>query len=55
MSNSNSGKVSKGDIISFIALFLLGIIVFFGMNFIMLGNFVPSVIISVHTKKNNDT
>lgn len=47
MSNSNSGKVSKGDIISFIALFLLGIIVFFGMNFIMLGNFVPSVIISV--------
>lgn len=47
MSNSNSGKVSKGDIISFIALFLLGIIVFFGMNFLMLGNFVPSIIISV--------
>lgn len=47
MSNSNSGKVSKGDVISFITLFLLGIIVFFGMNFIMLGNFLPSVIISV--------
>lgn len=47
MTNSNSGKVSKGDIISFIALFMLGIIVFFGMNFLMLGNFVPSVIITV--------
>lgn len=47
MNNSNSSKVSKGDVISFISLFILGIIVFFGINFLMLGNYVPSVIIAI--------
>ena len=38
MGKTNSGNLSKGDIISFIALLILGVTVFFGMNFVTLGN-----------------
>lgn len=47
MDNSNSGKVSKNDVISVIALLLLAVMVFFGMNFLMLGNYISSLIISI--------
>ena len=47
MDTSNSGKLSKSDLISFLSLFLLGVIVFFGINLIMLGSFVPSIVLSI--------
>lgn len=48
MSKGNeSDKLGIGDIISVIALVLLGIVVFFGMNFISLGDKIPSVIVAV--------
>lgn len=47
MSQSNSGNLSKGDIISFVALLILGVTVFFGMNFMTLGNKIPSIMVAV--------
>lgn len=47
MANSNSDKLTKGDIISFIALLLLGVCVFFGMNFQTLGNKILSIIVAI--------
>ena len=47
MSQSNSGNLSKGDVISFVALLLLGLVVFFGLNFTMLGNRLPSAMVAV--------
>lgn len=47
MEKSKSDNLSKGDIISFIALLLLGVTVFFGMNFSTLGDKIQSVIVSV--------
>lgn len=43
----DSGKLSIGDIISFIALLILGGTVFFGMNFITLGNKIPSIVVAL--------
>lgn len=47
MNQSNSGNLSKGDIISFVALLILGVTVFFGMNFMTLGNKIPSAVVAV--------
>lgn len=47
MSTQGSDRLSKGDIISFIALLLMGVIVFFGMNFKTLGDKVPSIIVAL--------
>lgn len=47
MKNSNSGNLSKGDIISFVALLILGIIVFFGINFMTLGDKIVSVVVAI--------
>lgn len=47
MENSNSGNLSKGDIISFVALLILGVIVFFGMNFMTLGDKIVSVVVAI--------
>lgn len=47
MEKSKSDNLSKGDIISFIALLLLGVTVFFGMNFNTLGDRIQSVVVSV--------
>lgn len=47
MEKSKSDNLSKGDIISFIALLLLGVTVFFGMNFSTLGDKIQSVMVSV--------
>ena len=43
---NNSDKLSKGDLISFIAILLMGVIVFFGVNFQSLGDKIQSVVIS---------
>ncbi len=42
-----SDKLGIGDIISVISLVFLGIVVFFGMNFMTLGNKIPSIIVAV--------
>lgn len=42
-----SGNLSKGDIISFISLLILGALVFFGMNFMTLGDKAPSIVVAV--------
>ena len=47
MGKSKSDNLSKGDIISFVALLLMGVAVFFGMNFKTLGDKVPSVAVSI--------
>lgn len=47
MEHSNSENLSKGDIISFIALLILGVIVFFGMNYMTLGDKIPSAVVSI--------
>lgn len=47
MEKSKSDNLSKGDIISFVALLLLGVVVFFGMNFKTLGDKVPSVVVAI--------
>lgn len=47
MNQSKSGNLSKGDIISFIALLILGVTVFFGMNFMTLGNKIPSIVVAL--------
>ena len=46
MSKSNSGNLSIGDVISFVALLILGVVVFFGMNFMTLGNKIPSIVVA---------
>ena len=47
MAKQNSENLPIGDIISFISIVFLGIVVFFGMNFMTLGNKIPSVIVAV--------
>lgn len=47
MENQNSGNLSKSDILSFVALLLMGVFVFFGMNFKTLGDKVPSLAVSI--------
>lgn len=47
MSQTKSDNLVIGDIISLISIVFLGIIVFFGMNFMTLGNKIPSVIVAV--------
>lgn len=47
MNHQKSDNLSKGDVISFIALLLMGVIVFFGMNFKTLGDKIPSIIFAV--------
>ncbi len=47
MSQTKSDKLPIGDVISFISITFLGIVVFFGMNFMTLGNKIPSVIVAV--------
>lgn len=47
MSQTKSDKLSIGDVISFISILFLGIVVFFGMNFMTLGNKIPSIIVAV--------
>lgn len=47
MSQKQSEKLPIGDIISFISIVFLGIVVFFGMNFMTLGNKISSIIVSV--------
>ena len=47
MAQQKSDKLPIGDIISFISIVFLGIVVFFGMNFMTLGNKIPSIIIAV--------
>lgn len=50
MSDSKStGNLSKGDIISFVALLLMGVLVFFGMNFMTLGDRIPSIVVAILT------
>lgn len=50
MSDSKtSGNLSKGDVISFVALLLMGILVFFGMNFMTLGDRIPSIVVAILT------
>lgn len=50
MSDSkSSGNLSKGDIISFVALLLMGVLVFFGMNFMTLGDRIPSIVVAILT------
>lgn len=46
---NNSGNLSKGDIISFVALLLMGVLVFFGMNFMTLGDKIPSIVVAILT------
>ena len=47
MESKNSDKLTKGDIISFISLLIMGVAVFFGMNLKTLGDKVPSVIVAL--------
>lgn len=50
MSDSkSSGTLSKGDVISFVALLLMGVLVFFGMNFMTLGDRIPSIAVAILT------
>ena len=43
MSQKKSDNLPIGDVISFISIVFLGIVVFFGMNFMTLGNKIPSI------------
>lgn len=47
MAQENSNNLSKVDIVSFIAILLLGVTVFFGMNFSTLGDKIPSIIVAI--------
>ena len=47
MSQKKSDNLPIGDVISFISIVFLGIVVFFGMNFMTLGNKIPSIIVAV--------
>lgn len=47
MAKQKNDNLSKGDFISFIAILLLGITVFFGMNFQTLGDKVPSAAVAI--------
>lgn len=47
MAKQKSDNLSKGDIISFVALLLMGVTVFFGMNFKTLGDKVPSIVVAI--------
>lgn len=45
----SSGNLSKGDVISFVALLLMGVLVFFGMNFMTMGDRIPSIVVAILT------
>ena len=45
----SSGNLSKGDVISFVALLIMGVLVFFGMNFMTMGDRVPSIVVAILT------
>lgn len=45
----DTGNLTKGDVISFVALLLMGILVFFGMNFMTLGDKIPSIVVAILT------
>lgn len=47
--SKSSGNLSKGDIISFVALLLMGVLIFFGMNFMTLGDRIPNIVVAVLT------
>lgn len=47
MGNKKNENLSKVDIISFIALLILSVMVFFGMNFQSLGDKVPSILVAL--------
>ena len=47
--SKSSGNLSKGDIISFVSLLLMGVLVFFGMNFMTLGDRIPSIVVAILT------
>ena len=47
--SKSSGNLSKGDVISFVALLLMGVLVFFGMNFMTLGDRIPSIVVAILT------
>ncbi len=47
MTKQNSDNLSKGDVISFVSLLLMGVTVFFGMNFKMLGDKISSMVMAV--------
>ena len=47
MTQKKSDNLSIGDVISFISIMFLGIVVFFGMNFMTLGNKIPCIIVSI--------
>lgn len=47
--STTNGNLSKGDIISFVALILMGVLVFFGMNFMTLGDRIPSIVVAIVT------
>lgn len=50
MSDSkSSGNLTKGDVISFVAILLMGVLVFFGMNFMTLGDRIPSMVVAILT------
>lgn len=50
MSDSkSSGNLGVADIITFISILVLGVLVFFGMNFMTLGDKVPSIIVAILT------
>ncbi len=42
--STSSGNLSKGDAISFIALLLMGVLLFFGINFKTMGDRVPAIV-----------
>lgn len=47
--SNSSSNLSKADIISFLALLIMGILVFFGMNFMTLGDRIVSIVVAVLT------
>ena len=47
MKEPESKGLGKGDVISFLALLLMGVIVFFGMNFKTLGDKIPSLVVAI--------
>lgn len=50
MSDSkSSGNLTKGDVISFVAILLMGVLVFFGMNFMTMGDRIPSMVVAILT------
>ena len=47
MEQSKSGNLSIGDILSFVALIILSVAVFFGMNFMTLGDKISSAAVAL--------